>query len=450
MDIARMQAFAQKLEDQRQRRRTQELERRESKRIKSTVQFMSSQGKFRPPFFNRLPRPSSSYSIASALPQFQESRDSQFVQRGESQGSGIAGNQEHGIMSQSRPPRQPCKKCGRNHLGACWFGTNACFWCGTSGHMMRNYPHRGMSGVAQPTRSIATSSSSTPSLGRGQIPTGRGRGARGATDSSGIQNRTYALRDRQNLEASPDVEVQKTLELLVKPFEVPIPIASCYAPIDCQTKMVHFHFPKEVVLEWKGNIGTLRDLPGLLPQEVEFGINMTPYTQRMSIPPYRMAPLNKVTIKNKYLLPRIDDLFDHLQGAKCFSKIDLRSGYHQVRVKHKDIPKTTFRTRYGYFEFLVMSFGLTNASAAFMDLMNRVFKPFLNVFVIVFIDDISVYSIWKEDHANHLQQVLQILRDHKLYAKFLKFVAFLSHIVFDEGIKVDAQKIKAVKNWPRP
>jgi len=137
-------------------------------------------------------------------------------------------------------------------------------------------------------------------------------------------------------------------------------------------------------------------------------------------------------------------------------KIDLRSGYHQVRVKEKDIPKTAFRTRYGHFEFLVMSFGLTNAPAIFMDLMNRVFKPFLDVFVIVFIDDILVYSRSEEDHANHLRQVLQVLHDRRLYAKFskcefwLKSVAFLGHIVSDEGIRVDSQKIEAVKDWPRP
>src|SRR5688500_8501287 len=117
--------------------------------------------------------------------------------------------------------------------------------------------------------------------------------------------------------------------------------------------------------------------------------------------------LNKVTVKNRYPLPRIDDLFDQLQGASYFSKINLHSGYHQLRVRDCDIPKTTFRTRYDHFEFLVISFGLTNAPAIFMDLMNHIFKPLLDMFVVVFIDDILVYSRNKEDHEGHLRVVLQ-------------------------------------------
>ncbi|KAG8496122.1 hypothetical protein CXB51_008999 [Gossypium anomalum] len=211
------------------------------------------------------------------------------------------------------------------------------------------------------------------------------------------------------------------------------------------------------------------ELPKLPPVwEVEFGIKLVPWTIPISIAPYRMAPtelkelksqlqeltdrgfarpsfspwsapvlfvkkkyrtmrmcidyrqLNKVTIKNKYPLSRIDDLFDQLKGASVFSKIDLRSCYYQLRVRDSDVPKTAFRMRYGHYEFLVMPFGLTNTPAVFMDLMNQIFKQYLDRFVVVFTDDILIYSRDETEHAKHLKLVLQILRDKQLYAKFSK------------------------------
>ena len=163
-----------------------------------------------------------------------------------------------------------------------------------------------------------------------------------------------------------------------------------------------------------------------------------------------------MTIKNRYPLPRIDDLFDQLSGAVVFSKIDLRSGYHQLKIKPQDVPKTAFRTRYRHYEFLIMPFGLTNAPAAFMDLMSRVFKNYLDKFVIIFVDDILIYSKSNEEHERHLDLVLNRLREKKLYAKFSKCkfwlgeVSFLGHIVTKDGVSVDPEKIKAITEWPKP
>jgi hypothetical protein len=247
------------------------------------------------------------------------------------------------------------------------------------------------------------------------------------------------------------------------------------------------------------------DLPGMPPgRDIEFIIELQPGTAPISKRPYRMPPnelaelkiqlqdlldkgfirpsaspwgcpalfvkkkdnslrlcvdyrpLNAVTIKNKYPLPRIDILFDQLAGAKVFSKIDLRSGYHQIKIKPCDIPKTAFSTRYGLYEYLVMSFGLTNAPAYFMYLMNSVFMPELDKFVVVFIDDILIYSKNEEDYANHIRIVLQQLRDHHLYATFskcefwLNSVKFLGHTISSEGILVDPTKVQEVMDWKLP
>lgn len=166
--------------------------------------------------------------------------------------------------------------------------------------------------------------------------------------------------------------------------------------------------------------------------------------------------LNKVTIKNKYHLPRIDDLLDQLKGASVFSKIDLRSGYHQIRIKSSYVSKTAFRMRYGHYEFLVMPFGVSNAPAVFMDYMNRIFQPYLDQFVIIFIDDALVYSKNPQEHAQHLRMVLEILREKQLYAKFSKCefwlseVKFLGHIISQGRVAVDQSKVEAVQNWTRP
>jgi hypothetical protein len=166
--------------------------------------------------------------------------------------------------------------------------------------------------------------------------------------------------------------------------------------------------------------------------------------------------LNNVTIKNKYPLPRIQDLFDQVHGAGVFSKIDLRSGYHQIKIKPEDVPKTAFVSRYGHHEYLVVPFGLTNAPAIFMNLMNKIFMPYLDKFVIVFIDNILIYSKNKEGHAKHLRIALQVLREHQLYAKFSKCefwldqVEFLGHVISKEGIAVNPNKVQSVLEWQAP
>ncbi|GJZ18142.1 putative reverse transcriptase domain-containing protein [Tanacetum coccineum] len=244
------------------------------------------------------------------------------------------------------------------------------------------------------------------------------------------------------------------------------------------------------------------DLPGLpLTRQVEFQIDLIPSVAPVARAPYRLAPsemkelseqlkelsdkgflrpssspwgapvlfvkkkdgsfrmcidyreLNKLTVKNRYPLPRIDDLFDQLQGSSVYSKIDLQSGYHQLRVREEDILKMVFRTWYGHYEFQVMLFGLTNALAIFMDLINCVCKSFLDTFVIVFINDVLIYSKNKKGHEEHLKAVLELLKKEKLYAKFSKCefwipkVQFLGHVIDSQGIHVDPAKIESIKDW---
>ena len=166
--------------------------------------------------------------------------------------------------------------------------------------------------------------------------------------------------------------------------------------------------------------------------------------------------LNHVTVKNRYLLLRIDELFDQLQGAAYFSKIDLGSGYYQLRVRESNVPKTAFRTRYGHYEFLVMPFGLTNALAVFMARMSKISAQYLDHFTVVFIDDVLGYSKSKKEHEEHLRTSLQLLRDNQLYAKhsksefWLEQVAFLGHVISKEGLAVDPSKIEVVVSWKRP
>ncbi|GJT10218.1 putative reverse transcriptase domain-containing protein [Tanacetum coccineum] len=280
------------------------------------------------------------------------------------------------------------------------------------------------------------------------------------------------------------------------------------AVIICGKKVVHIPI-KNKTLVIKGDCDFLEvfpdDLPGLPPpRQVEFKIELVPGAAPVARAPYRLAPselkeladqlqelsekgfirpssspwgapvlfvkkkdgsfrmcidyreLNKLTVKNRYPLPRIDDLFDQLQGSSVYSKIDLRSGYHQLRIREEDIPITAFRTRYGHYEFQVMPFGLTNAPAVFMDLMNRVCKPYLDKFVIVFIDDILIYSKNKEEHERHLKIILELLKNEQLYAKFskcdfwLESVQFLGHVIDNKGVHVDPAKVEAIRNWSAP
>ncbi|KAA0035619.1 DNA/RNA polymerases superfamily protein [Cucumis melo var. makuwa] len=361
-----------------------------------------------------------------------------------------------------------CRRCGRVHGGRCLVGSRVCFRCKQPGHTADVCPQKLIE--------------STPH----QPPTSQ-------------QGRVFATTRQEPEQAGTMVtstlQILGNYALILFDSRHGLVVSANHASIDCSHKEVVFNPPSVASFKFKGVVDTREpevslsfepvvkeysdvfpdELPRLpLLREIDFTIELKPYTTPIPRAPYRMAlaeqkelkvqlqelldkgfirpsvspwgapvlfvkkkdgamhlcidyrELNKVTIKNRYPLPRIDDLYDQLQGATIFSKIDLRSGYHQLRIKDSDIPKTVFRSRYGHYEFIVMSFGLTNA------------------------------LVTEAEHEEHLHQVLETLRANKLYAKFskcefwLKKVSFLGHVVSSEGVSVDPAKIEAVTSWPRP
>nr|GEW81778.1 putative reverse transcriptase domain-containing protein [Tanacetum cinerariifolium] len=304
--------------------------------------------------------------------------------------------------------------------------------------------------------------------------------------NGGAQTRPYALRNKRK---NPDANVV----MEIGSFDVIIGmdwLSKYHAVIVCNEKIVRVSFGNEILIvrgdgsnnghESQLNIISCTNTQNMgalsissIRDERIVGSTATTFRQRIYKTQFltlgisdlicqekgwiildaHYKELNNLTVKNRYPLPRIDDLFDQLQGLSVYSKIDLRSGYHQLRVREEDIPKTAFRTRYGHYEFQVMPFGLTNAPAVFMNLMNRVCKPYLDKFVIVFIDDILIYSKKKQEHEEHLTLILELLKKEELYAKFSKCkfwipkVQFLDHVIDSQGIHIDPAKIESIKYW---
>ncbi len=288
-------------------------------------------------------------------------------------------------------------------------------------------------------------------------------------DESSPEDEVYVLKLKQPSGiTNPDARVTNLLKEFsdVFPTELPKELPPKRA-IDFEIDLEAGHTPPsrptyrlstEELAELKKTLDDLLSKGFIRPSVSPFGapilfVKKKDGSRRMVID-YR--GLNRITVKNKYPLPRIDELLDQLGGAKVFSKLDLVSGYHQIRIKASDVHKTAFRTRYGHYEFLVLPFGLTNAPATFMRLMNDVFRPYLDKFVVVFLDDILVFSKSPEEHVRHLREVLSLLRKHKLYAKlskcsfFLSEVEFLGHIVGADGIRTDPNKVKAITEWQAP
>ncbi|GJX55572.1 putative reverse transcriptase domain-containing protein [Tanacetum coccineum] len=386
-----------------------------------------------------------------------------------------------------------CNRCNMFHFGNCPVKCNK---CGKRGHFARDcHGKRVATGVnAEPIRDCFKCGDPNHLANSDLCPE---RTKQGGRNTSG---NVYAVKDTEQAQGPNVVIVALDAIIICGKKEVHIPVKnrtlvvkgdnnssrlkviSCikarkYIKRGCHLFLAHVTEKEKsekrlkdvLVIHYFPKV-FLDDFPRLLlSRQVEFKIDLVPGAAPVSRAPYRLAPseMKELFEQLKELLekgfrarlpwePRIDDLFDQLQGSSVYSKIDLRSGYHQLRIREEYIPITAFRTRYGYYEFQVMPFGLTNAPAVFMDLINHVCKPYLDKFVIVFIDDILIYSKSKEEHSEHLKIILDLLKKEKLYAKFLKCdfwlesVQLLSHVINSEGVHVDPAKIKAIKNWPAP
>ncbi|GJW68154.1 putative reverse transcriptase domain-containing protein [Tanacetum coccineum] len=393
-----------------------------------------------------------------------------------------------------------CTTCNSYHVpgGPC----RTCFNCNRPSHLAKDY--RGVPRNVNPVNAINPTvracyecgstdhvRSACPRLNRAQGPE-ENRPNQVATNNGSIEPIEFSFRYEIEIASGQLVEIDKVikgckLEIEGHVFDIDL-IPFGHGSFD----VIIGERPKEkarllmsakTISEKQEEIVMVRDFLEVFPDDLSgllhvWEIELIPRATPVAKSPYRLAPseleelfgqLKKLqdkgfirpnslpwgapTVKNRYPLPRIDDFFDQLQGPQFFSKIDLRSGYHQLRVHKDDIPKTAFRTRYGHFEFTVMPFGLTNAPAIFMDLMNRICRPYIDKFVIVFIDDNLIYYNTREEHVKHLRLVLELLKKEKLYAKFskcefwLREVQFLGHVINGNGIYVDPSKIEVVKNW---
>ncbi|GJQ88994.1 putative nucleotidyltransferase, ribonuclease H [Tanacetum coccineum] len=358
--------------------------------------------------------------------------------------------------------RPLCSKCNYHHDGPC---APKCYKCNKYGHIARDC--RGTGNVNNNNNQKGTGSGQKPTCFECGAPAQGLRGwfgNAGADPDNGVGSYKEMKTSRRRspiLWTYPPFKLSEVfpedLPGLPPTRQVGIPILIWYLVLAPVARAPYRLAPSELK-ELSEQLKELSDKGFIRPSSSPWGapvlfVKKKDGSFRMCID-YR--ELNKLTVKNRYPLPRIDDLFDQLQGSSVYSKIDLRSGYHQLRVREEDIPKTAFRTRYGHYEFQVMPFGLTNAPAVFMDLMNRVCKPHLDKFVIVFIDDILIYSKSKQEHEKHLKIILDLLKKEELYAKFSKCefwipkVQFLGHVIDSKGIHVDPAKIESIKDWASP